>query len=142
MKIFQIGYGIICEAISKNVEWKRISNKKDCEKYDKVEPNFSSKIDLSKGEVYMAHLSNGLYLGFIQVTKDGFIENIIVSKSNRGRGYGNIFMEKCISLGAKKLWVKQINNVAQNLYNKYGFEITGETNHGYYHGYFMERIEK
>lgn len=129
--LFGMCFDIICESTNQDrIKWKHITTRKEAEMYDDKEPNFSAKIEFTKGNVYMAEHTNDGYIGFIQVTSDGFIENIVVNLSKQGKGYGNKFVEKCLQLGGCKLHTNIKNERAINLYTKYGFSITGKTLNG------------
>lgn len=66
----------------------------------------------------------------------GHLGRIGVSRSHQGEGYGDLLMKYAIEWFRKKQVIKQIhlytqdhNTVAQNLYKKYGFKISGNTWH-------------
>ena len=67
---------------------------------------------------------------------EGHLGRIGVSRNHQGEGYGNFLMDYAVDWFRKLKVIKQIhlytqdhNNVAQNLYKKYGFRISGTTWH-------------
>ena len=67
---------------------------------------------------------------------EGHLGRIGVSRSQQGEGYGDLLMKYAIEWFRKHKVIKQIhlytqdhNIVAQNLYKKFGFEISGNTWH-------------
>ena len=77
------------------------------------------------------------YGGFWYVAEEAHISTIAVHPEHRGRGVGELIlagmMEKAISLDVAEvtLEVRVSNQVAQQLYRKYGFRQVG-TRRGYY----------
>lgn len=71
------------------------------------------------------------YGGFWLVADEAHISTLAVAKKHRGKGLGELLlismMEQAISMHAAivTLEVRVSNQVAQNLYRKYGFVITG-----------------
>lgn len=67
---------------------------------------------------------------------EGHLGRIGVIRNHQGEGYGNLLMKYAIEWFRKQKVVEQINlytqnhnKVAQNLYKKYGFRISGNTWH-------------
>lgn len=67
---------------------------------------------------------------------EGHFGRIGVSRNHQGKGYGNLLMMYGIEWFRKQKIIKQIhlytqdhNKIAQNLYRKFGFSITGTTWH-------------
>lgn len=61
--------------------------------------------------------------------KTSFIYNVEVEKNLRGKGYGTAIMEYMIDkYDVKYLNVERKNEIAQNLYKKFGFVSTGPVN--------------
>lgn len=71
------------------------------------------------------------YGGMWQIMDELHITNIAVAKGSRGKGYSKVLMDGLIDYGKKyafkhmTLEVRQSNNVAIALYEKYGFESVG-----------------
>ena len=78
------------------------------------------------------------YLGTWHIIDEAHITNVAVHKDYRGRGIGNGLMEaldkqcKEYNIASITLEVRSSNTVAQNLYKKYGFLISGIRKE-YYH---------
>ena len=72
------------------------------------------------------------YAGFWLITDEAHISTIAVDPHWRGRGLGEYLLasmiERAIALNAASitLEVREGNRVAQNLYRKYGFVVTGQ----------------
>lgn len=71
------------------------------------------------------------YGGMWQIMDELHITNIAVAKGSRGKGYSKVLMDGLIDYGKKyafkhmTLEVRQSNNVAIALYEKYGFKSVG-----------------
>jgi len=71
------------------------------------------------------------YGGIWLIIDEGHVTNIAVAKDYRGLGIGNKIVEGIIKICADRnirsitLEVRKSNNVAQNLYKKYGFKGYG-----------------
>ena len=71
------------------------------------------------------------YIGIWLIIDEGHITNVAVHKDYRGRKIGNELMKKMTELckgnyiKAMTLEVRKSNDVAQNLYKKYGFKLAG-----------------
>ena len=71
------------------------------------------------------------YGGFWLITDEAHISTLAVANKHRGKGLGELLLahmiEQAISMNAAMvtLEVRVSNHVAQNLYQKYGFVITG-----------------
>ena len=84
---------------------------------------------------------NGEKAGFIDVseTNDGELEigNICLLPNFRGRGIGSVYFEQLLKERENQTMKLRVfkNNPAQNLYKRFGFEITQETDTHFY----MER---
>ncbi len=71
------------------------------------------------------------YLGLWAVIDEGHITSVGVRKSHRGQGIGELLVigaveaSKLLNCRAVTLEVRVSNEVAQNLYKKYGFKIVG-----------------
>jgi ribosomal-protein-alanine N-acetyltransferase len=69
--------------------------------------------------------------GMWKIIDEAHITNIAVHPDYRGRGYGNLIVEKLIKIAKKEkvfrmtLEVRKSNTLAQNLYQKYGFKSCG-----------------
>lgn len=83
-------------------------------------------------------------LGFagIWITPDNIeLNNIVIKKDSRGKGFSRILLEKIISISKEYnkenilLEVSEENIIAINLYEKYGFEKNGRRKK-YYDGKF------
>ncbi len=77
------------------------------------------------------------YAGLWHVINEGHITNIAISPDHQGKGYGGRLMEEMINLANSKemigltLEVRESNEKAIGLYEKYGFETEG-VRKGYY----------
>ena len=71
------------------------------------------------------------YIGIWLIIDEGHITNVAVHKDFRGRKIGNELMKEMTELckenyiKAMTLEVRKSNDVAQNLYKKYGFKMAG-----------------
>lgn len=71
------------------------------------------------------------YIGVWYIIDEAHINNVAVHKDYRGQGIGNILMEYLIDrckedrIYAITLEVRRSNEIAQNLYKKYGFKPGG-----------------
>lgn len=81
---------------------------------------------------YIVAKENGEIVGFAGIwysVDDAHITNIVVRKSYRNKGIGSLLLEKLIELAKPKtsltLEVNTKNEIAQNLYLKYGFKNLG-----------------
>jgi ribosomal-protein-alanine N-acetyltransferase len=89
---------------------------------------------------YLVVKSSGKVIGYggmWLILDEGHITNVAVHPDFRGIGAGNLILKSLIELGkiesiiALTLEVRSSNNVAQNLYYKYGFLLEG-IRKGYY----------
>lgn len=83
---------------------------------------------------YIVLKENNNILGFagIWITPDTVeLNNIVIKKDSRGKGYSKVLLEKLIEISKETsreiftLEVSEENFVAINLYKKYGFENVG-----------------
>lgn len=83
---------------------------------------------------YIVLKENNNILGFagIWITPDTVeLNNIVIKKDSRGKGYSKVLLEKLIEISKETsreiftLEVSEENVVAINLYKKYGFENVG-----------------
>lgn len=83
---------------------------------------------------YIVVKENNNILGFagIWITPDTVeLNNIVIKKDSRGKGYSKVLLEKLIEISKETsreiftLEVSEENAVAINLYKKYGFEKVG-----------------
>ncbi len=81
---------------------------------------------------YIVAKENGKIVGFAGIwysVDDAHITNIVVRKNYRNKGIGSLLLEKLIELAKTKtsltLEVNTKNEIAQNLYLKYGFKNLG-----------------
>lgn len=89
--------------------------------------------------IYFIARENGIigYAGFWNVSGEGCITNVAVLEEYRRRHIGSSLMEAMIKkaeelkLSLLTLEVRKSNIAAQNLYEKYGFEIIGERKNYY-----------
>jgi ribosomal-protein-alanine N-acetyltransferase len=89
---------------------------------------------------YLVVKSSGKVIGYggmWLILDEGHITNVAVHPDFRGIGAGNLLLKSLIEIGeiesiiALTLEVRSSNNVAQNLYYKYGFLLEG-IRKGYY----------
>jgi len=72
------------------------------------------------------------YGGFWMITDEAHISTIAIDEAWRGRGLGEYLLASMIGQAAAldasriTLEVRETNQVAQNLYRKYGFEVSGK----------------
>lgn len=106
-----------------------------CEKY-KDKPfyqnlKYATYYDTDDGYVWFDKNDN--YVGMVAVDKSEhpyWIFNLIVNKKYRGHGLGTQLLDFAVkSLGGEALSVKKTNDIAQNMYQKYGF-IAKKTKNG------------
>ncbi len=75
---------------------------------------------------------------FNVVFEEGEINNLSVKKSERGKGIGNLLMKDMINvakirnLQSLTLEVNENNEIAINLYKKFGFEVEGRRPNYYF----------
>lgn len=88
----------------------------------------------NKNTKYIVLKSENEILGFagIWITPDNIeLNNIVVRKDSRGKGYSRILLERLLEISKEfgkefiTLEVSEINEKAINLYTKYGFEKIG-----------------
>ena len=78
------------------------------------------------------------YYSFNIIFDEGEINNLSVKKSERGKGIGNLLMKDMISvakirnLQSLTLEVNENNEIAINLYKKFGFEVEGRRANYYF----------
>lgn len=71
------------------------------------------------------------YIGVWRIIDEGHITNVAVHSDYRGLGIGSMLVSELLSLCKKEginsftLEVRKSNEIAQNLYKKYGFEERG-----------------
>ena len=100
---------------------------------------------------YIVLKENNNILGFagIWITPDTVeLNNIVIKKDSRGKGYSKVLLEKLIEISKETsreiftLEVSEENVVAINLYKKYGFENVGlrkKYNKGKYDAILMSK---
>lgn len=78
-----------------------------------------------KKEMYM--LVDDIPIGIVSI-KDNLIENLYVHPKSQRKGYGTKLLLFAVSKchGQALLWVRDNNIKACNLYEKYGFQRTGD----------------
>jgi ribosomal protein S18 acetylase RimI-like enzyme len=95
---------------------------------------------LVQGDAFFGLFVDGLLIGHLNLLPFGddssHFQGVYILSEHRGKGYGNLFMEHALewyreqgSIRKVHLYTEQTNKVAQNLYKKYGFEITSEAWH-------------
>ncbi|MCE7741603.1 MAG: GNAT family N-acetyltransferase [Candidatus Heimdallarchaeota archaeon] len=88
------------------------------------------------------------YLRLLLLNEYGHLGQIVVEKSERGKGFGNKLMENAIIYFGKKdvenvgLYVETKNNTTISLYEKYGFEKQFESRHYWIKEEELKEIEK
>ena len=101
---------------------------------------FEMEATMNKCATYIAAVAGSRvagYGGFWAVLDEAHITNIAVHPDFRGQGAGNALMEGLIEAAKKRkaesmtLEVRASNEVALNLYHKYGFKACGKRR-GYY----------
>ena len=84
--------------------------------------------------VYIVALNQGEvvgYAGLWQPDDEGHVTNIVTKKDKRGNNIGTLMLEEIINIAKNKnmksitLEVNVNNNIAINLYKKYGFKEVG-----------------
>ena len=84
--------------------------------------------------VYIVALNQGEvvgYAGLWQPDDEGHVTNIVTKKDKRGNNIGTLMLEEIINIAKNKnmksitLEVNVHNNIAINLYKKYGFKEVG-----------------
>ena len=92
--------------------------------------------------IYFIYEDNGEIIGFGGITiilDTAELNNIVIRKSYRGNGFSSIILEKLVQTATQKkcikinLEVSKLNNVALNLYKKFGFKQVG-LREKYYNG--------
>lgn len=96
--------------------------------------SFKSEMKNKLAKYIVAEDEDGKIVGYIGVwyiIDEAHINNVAVHKDYRGRQIGSILMEHLIenclenSINSITLEVRKSNEVAQNLYRKYGFKPSG-----------------
>lgn len=77
-------------------------------------------------------------IGYILLDND-YLDALFVYPEYRGKGFGNILIQKAINLGVTWLSVDPKNKIAINLYKKYGFKIDSFNDKNGYDEYIMKR---
>ena len=84
--------------------------------------------------IYIVALNQGEvvgYAGLWQPDDEGHVTNIVTKKDKRGNNIGTLMLEEIINIAKEKnmksitLEVNVNNNIAINLYKKYGFKEVG-----------------
>ena len=84
--------------------------------------------------IYIVALNQGEvvgYAGLWQPDDEGHVTNIVTKKDKRGNNIGTLMLEEIINIAKNKnmksitLEVNDNNNIAINLYKKYGFKEVG-----------------
>ena len=95
---------------------------------------FKSEMKNKLAKYIVAEDEDGKIIGYIGVwyiIDEAHINNVAVHKESRGKGVGNMLMEYLIkrceedSISSITLEVRRSNEIAQNLYKKYGFKPGG-----------------
>lgn len=95
---------------------------------------FVQEITGNKFAIYISAKYEGKvvgYAGMWSVCGEGHITNIAVHPEYRGIGIGSLLIERLISISKEQgiscmtLEVRKSNLIAQRLYKKYGFQVSG-----------------
>ncbi|MDI6600968.1 MAG: ribosomal protein S18-alanine N-acetyltransferase [Thermoanaerobacteraceae bacterium] len=101
---------------------------------------FEMEVTMNKCATYIVAMIDDVvtgYGGFWAILDEAHITNIAVHPDYRGIGVGNALLEGLIEAARKRgatsmtLEVRASNEIAQNLYRKYGFKAYGRRK-GYY----------
>lgn len=92
--------------------------------------------DEAPDEDYYVLYHEGNKIGYILIDKN-YLDALYVYPEYRGKGYGNILIDKAIDLGVTYLSVDPKNIPAINLYKKFGFKIDKFHNENGYDEYIM-----
>ena len=95
----------------------------------KTTPTTNPNDNVSKKAVKLDFYDNDKKIGIAYIsaidTDNGYIDNLEVYKKYRGNGYANDIMKYILkNYKAKSLSVLKTNNIAINLYKKFGFKVT------------------
>lgn len=86
-----------------------------------------AKINKDTKGIMLVDKSTKSLIGYCAWEND-YIVALEVLSDYRGKGYGDVLLEKAIKSGCNKLSVSKKNTVAINLYKKYGFKHTKDIN--------------
>ena len=97
---------------------------------EKIKKDLEYKIEKGKkGEIAIDSLT-GNFAGYIVVNKSGVIGPLYIEKEFRGYGLSNRLFEDVVKkYKGKELGVYSDNEIAMNLYKKFGFEKYSEKNY-------------
>lgn len=91
-----------------------------------------SELESQNSKYIVARENNEIvgFAGIILLPDDAEITNIVTKKSKRKKGIGNLLLAKIIEMAKQErsvisLEVNEQNEIAINLYEKYGFEKVG-----------------
>lgn len=95
---------------------------------------------LVQGDAFFGLFINDFLIGHLNLQPFGddesHFQGIYILSEHRGKGYGSLFVKHALewfryqgTIRKVHLYTEQTNVVAQNLYKKYGFEITSEAWH-------------
>lgn len=92
--------------------------------------------ELSDVYVAIVHGKVAAYIGFMKVFDEMHIANVAVKKEYRGKGLSNKLFDEIIKIADREnfkitLEVDKRNEIAINLYRKYGFKIMGDRRNYY-----------
>lgn len=89
-------------------------------------------------DVYVIEINGELaaYIGYMKIFDEIHIANVAVKKKFRGKSFGNDLIKEVTKIADREnfkitLEVDKRNEIAINLYRKYGFKILGERKNYY-----------
>ena len=94
---------------------------------DRIKKDLKYKIENKKNGEIAIDPSSGKFVGYVIVNKQGTIGPLYIEKEYRGYGLSNQLFEDAVKkYKGKKLGVYSDNEIAMNLYKKFGFEKYSE----------------
>ena len=97
---------------------------------DRIREDLKYKIEKGKKGEIAIDPSTGKFIGYVIVNKNEIIGPLYIEKEYRGYGLSNQLFEDAIKkYNGKELGVYSDNEIAMNLYKKFGFEKYSEKNY-------------